>query len=73
MAPTLLLAMADISDTAASPHYQMARENTQSADDKVMDEKLANETGVEALDGELLVSRNEPFCDRCGRQMKTSP
>ncbi|KAJ7115248.1 small oligopeptide transporter [Mycena epipterygia] len=48
--------MADISDTAASPHYQMARENTQSADDKVMDEKLANESGIEALDEENIAA-----------------
>ncbi|KAJ7791750.1 OPT oligopeptide transporter [Mycena olivaceomarginata] len=40
-----------MADTTESPHYQMARENTQSADEeKVRDEKLANETGVEALD-----------------------
>ena len=37
---------------AASPHYQTARDQSQSADDKVVDEKLANEAGIESLDGE---------------------
>ncbi|KAF7367756.1 Sexual differentiation process protein isp4 [Mycena sanguinolenta] len=40
--------MADV----VSPHYQTARDQSQSADDKVMDEKLANEGGIESLDGE---------------------
>jgi OPT family small oligopeptide transporter len=41
---------------AASPHYQTARDQSQSADDKVMDEKLANEAGVESLDDDNIAA-----------------
>jgi OPT family small oligopeptide transporter len=40
----------------ASPHYQMTREHTQSADEKVPDEKLANEANIEALDDENIAA-----------------
>ncbi|KAJ7232442.1 OPT oligopeptide transporter protein-domain-containing protein [Mycena haematopus] len=40
---------------AASPHYQMARD-THSADDKVMDEKVANEAGIEPLDDDNIAA-----------------
>ncbi|KAF7340470.1 Sexual differentiation process protein isp4 [Mycena venus] len=40
----------------ASPHYQMARENTQDADEKLPDEKLANEANIEALDDENIAA-----------------
>jgi hypothetical protein len=53
-----------MADTTESPHYQMARENTQSADEeKVRDEKLANETGVEALDGKKYYHRSPSLVD----------
>jgi hypothetical protein len=53
-----------MADTTESPHYQMARENTQSADEeKVRDEKLANETGVEALDGKKYYHRSPSLAD----------
>ncbi|KAF8139359.1 OPT oligopeptide transporter [Mycena galopus ATCC 62051] len=42
--------MADIDDVAASPHYQMAREHTESLDGKGVDEKLGNEAGIPVLD-----------------------
>ncbi|KAJ6505537.1 OPT oligopeptide transporter [Mycena sanguinolenta] len=41
---------------AASPHYQTARDQSQSADDKVIDEKLANEAGVESLDDDNIAA-----------------
>ncbi|KAJ6605339.1 small oligopeptide transporter [Mycena vulgaris] len=42
--------MADITNAAPSPHYRMAREHPESTDEKVADEKVANETGVHSLD-----------------------
>jgi OPT family small oligopeptide transporter len=48
--------MADIDDVAASPHYQMARENTESPDGKGVDEKLANEAGIPVLDDDNIAA-----------------
>ncbi|KAJ7474035.1 OPT oligopeptide transporter [Mycena latifolia] len=42
--------MADISDVQPSPHYLMARERPPSVDEKIADEKVANETGIATLD-----------------------
>ncbi|KAF7340477.1 Sexual differentiation process protein isp4 [Mycena venus] len=51
--------MADTDTSAvppASPHHQMARENIQDADEKLPDEKLANEANIEALDDENIAA-----------------
>ncbi|KAJ7088419.1 small oligopeptide transporter [Mycena belliarum] len=49
--------MADTTDVQQSPHYRMARERPQSqATDEKADEKVANETGVDALDEENIAA-----------------
>jgi hypothetical protein len=54
--------MADTTDVApASPHYQMARENTQNVDEKIQDDKIANEAGIDPLDGESYSCTTRPL------------